>query len=283
LGMRSTSFGSVGTPSPPSSAIICAALCSMLLVGQPSQAYVYLQDDIVDAGVKLERVAGTLADSAYPVFKSLRRDTLGPLDASLANVVSRITPAERAELATLAGAAFPSAKTETLFSGASLDTCSPVPLPSMLIEALGAQASLQAVPPAARSEDSVCLPPPEKLAKVAATADSEKVNALRAQASSTWSAAAKKVGFQKMGELNSKLIGVMQGARLDERKALKAARQEYLVATQTVEELKRKQAEGPPKCYSYGCKTMFEAGLIVDDELYQKGMVTKRYPTNYGI
>ena len=71
--------------------------------------------------------------------------------------------------------------------------------------------------------------------------------------------------------------------RPQQRDALKNARNAYAATSKTLETLKVKQIEGPPKCYTMGCKTRFESGIFVDDELKQKKMVKQRYPDNYFI
>jgi hypothetical protein len=267
-------------------AAICAALCSTLMVNGPARA-AYLDEDIAGTRVGIAHAAVRLADSASPVLESLR--AVSELDSLLARIVREADPLSLAKTLDAGREAFlsaPSAKLTDLraeLSELPLSSCTKVPLPSKLLEALGepAQAALKPLP---RTTTSICLPPRaslERMADTVAAADASKVIAFGEQAQATWKAAKKKAGIQLSGELNSKLIDAMQGAKLADRKRFKTAREEYWATSQALEALQRKAAEGPPKCYALGCTAKFEAGISIDDDL--TGIVKKRFPTNYGF
>ena len=193
-----------------------AALCSILFSGgSPAGAYVYLEEDIADASVNLERSARTLADSAYPILKSLSAGTLSPLDAALADVIRAADPDQISKSVALGRVAFesvPETTTSSLWSGLTLDACSPVPVPSAMLSAIDGPAA-DALKPLPKSDDAICLPPLDRLEKAAsavAAADPAKLNAFGEQVRATWQGAGKRAGLQKMGELNGRLIGVMQ-------------------------------------------------------------------------
>ena len=172
-------------------AAVSAALCSVLLNGgppAPAQAYVYLEQDIQDASVNLQQASKTLADSSYPILKSLSATSFSPLEAVVSDVIRAADPAEVSKTVELGRAAFatvPEATTSALWSGLSADgPCSPVPIPSAMIGAIGAPAA-DAVKPLPKSGDALCLPPLERLEKVAsaaAAADPAKLNAFGEQA-----------------------------------------------------------------------------------------------------
>ena len=271
-------------------AALGAVLCTTLLANPgTSKAYVYLEEDIQETTVELRQAASRLADASYPVLKSLKPETFSPFEQSLASIIVAAEPSELAKTFDLYDAVVRSVPKDqagvSLGEGLSLGSCAQVPLPSALISAVGepAREALKSLP---KDDARICVPPPEnleKLAAAAAAADAAKVNELTAQLQLTWNSAIKQAGFKQATAWPALWRDVLQGVRPQQRDALKNARNAYAATSKTLETLKVKQIEGPPKCYTMGCKTRFESGIFVDDELKQKKMVKQRYPDNYFI
>ena len=270
-------------------AAVSAALCTALVAGPPAHAYNYLEDDLVEQAVTLEQAAVKVADATYPILRSLNSESFAPFEESVANVLRGVDQADVSKTLDLGRAALqsvPADKAGGLVGygdGLSLGTCTKVPIPSALVGALGgpARAALKPLP---QGDGLICLPSQASLERTAAAiaaADPAKVNAFGAQVQEDWKAATKRAGFSQASELDGRLRKVLQGAELTERKQFKTAREAYAEASLGLDELRRKQADGPPKCYTVGCTTQFEAGILRDDELAQKGLARKRYPTNY--
>eukprot|EP00966_Prymnesium_polylepis_P155322 3587462-Prymnesium_polylepis.1 len=74
-------------------AALSAALCTTIHAPPPSHAYVYLQEDIADATVAVERAADNLASTAYPIIRSLHAPAIfSSLESSVANIVRNAAP-----------------------------------------------------------------------------------------------------------------------------------------------------------------------------------------------
>ena len=278
-------------------AVATAMLCATLTAHQPAAhaAGAYLETDVAVAQQRLKRATEDYLTSSRAVLRAQTLESIAPYAASVADLVLSTDAGELTKLVNVGldavlsvppdSAAKVTGVAKEAFSGLSAETCDIAPVPLDAFQRLAQSPSIsaadsskrkavverlqpvwQAVPK--RAGVGICLPSSAKLeafalAQVDAVdaADREAVRAVGEQAQATLRSVKKAGSFKLFAELGQQQRNVLTRAPLQERERFKKAVAELADASVAVDELKTKQAAGPPKCFTIGCQTNFEYDL----------------------
>jgi len=268
--------------------LVCAALTFAPPVASPVVAASYLEQDLQEATGRLQRASKSLSESAYDVLRAQTEESLTPFATSLIDLVLNY---DSEQLGTLVDLGFDTALSvppdataalRSAFAEISSDSCNLVPLPSTVFDRVLKLDAVAGANPTKRSQvieqwkpvlnsvprrDSrICLPSSsselEKLllaqSQALGMADNAAVRAFNAQAQVTLKSVKKGSSFRLYSETAKQQLNVLSRVSFADRDRFKKATAEYIDARAFVGVLKQKRLEGPPKCYTIGCKQFYE-------------------------
>ena len=275
--------------------IIGAALCACAMLGTPSSAFSsYLATDVQEATLRLQSATTSYATAARAVASASTPASVEPFASALVDVALATAPDQLARLIDSsldAVLSIPSDKAagavssvKDAFTGLS-DSCEErVPIPAAEIARFSASEAFSrvdasklkalrsswapALDAATTREGRVCLPPRAKLESASLSAlqavraaDGAKVKAAGVQAKVALGSIKKAGAFKLFGGLKTSERDALAVAKPQEREAFKKAAEELSAASSNADDMLALQAAGPPKCFTIGCQTNFEADL----------------------
>ena len=231
----------------------------------------YLQQDVQAANDRVELSVSRYADLAHSIVEKARPEALQAYESSLLRL-ARSTDATELSKAVEQGIALAdTVAPESLkqaWSGLDASTCTTVvPLPpSSAWEGLPLveqwPSAWKALP---RRDGGICLPSGEALeelalaqARAASTTRDEQVRAFQKQLRLALGSVQKGAAFKVFTEVRQAQEAVLSTATFAERDGFKKAGDELAKASAFADDLRRKQAEGPPKCFTIGCQANFD-------------------------
>ena len=265
-----------------------ALLCSTLS-SPPAHAASYLEQDLSEANSRVDLAIERLSSAVFNTLKVQTTESMTPWTSAISDLTASVEPTELDELIRRGAdaalsvppevAAFTAQEVKAAYDKVMPDTCTLIPLPAIGSKANPFHSRLDGATSQAMAErwesvwsavpkrqGGVCMVPTplamERLVRVQSDAlkasDEGKVRAVSDQLQVVLKSIPKSRGFKLFSEVAKQQQAALIRAPFADRDRLKKAWPEYLDAFRYRAQLERQRAQGPPKCFTIGCKTFYE-------------------------